>query len=172
MTVYYSDSGELKEIPEALYEEWLLAGNQKAVYWKRRPWPPNYNPDTHVAKWVNNEWVIEAMPPSPVPEQVAAHYFRRSLREFGILGQVKQMLAQLPADHPVRDDFESAPHFRRNAVEIENFRVALGLTHAQVDDVFRRAEAIASETVRVPVPEMVIQPKSTWQKVVGFFTGS
>jgi hypothetical protein len=73
---------------------------------------------------------------------VPAHHLRRALRDAGLRAQVDALIASLPADHPMREDWEYAPTFRRDAQGIEQVRQALGLTHAQVDDVFRAAAAV------------------------------
>lgn len=110
--------------------------------WTARPPMPEHDPATHAARWDGAQWVVEPLPPPPVPEQVAAHHFRRALRALGLRPAVDALLAQLPPDHEIREDFDTAPFFRRGAAGIESVRVALGLTHAQVDELFRVADQV------------------------------
>ena len=81
-------------------------------------------------------WVVTPAPPEPVPDQVPAHHLRRALRAFGMLASVSAYMAALPDDDEMRESWEYAPYFRRDANGIESARVALGLTVAQVDALF------------------------------------
>lgn len=82
---------------------------------------------------------VETTPLEPVPEAVPAHHLRRALRQAGLRERVEALIASLPIEHPIRDDWEYAPTIRRDAAWIEAVRQALSLTHDQVDDVFRVA---------------------------------
>jgi hypothetical protein len=73
---------------------------------------------------------------------VPAHHLRRALRDAGLRDQVEALIASLPTDHALRDDWEYAPHIRRDALGIEQVRQALGLTNDQVDEIFRAAAAV------------------------------
>jgi hypothetical protein len=109
--------------------------------WTQRPPLPEYDPQTQQVTWDGSQWVVSAVQP-PVPDSVPAHHLRRALREAGLRAQVDALIASLPEDHPMREDWEYAPHFRRDALGIEQVRQALGLTQEQVDDVFRAAGAV------------------------------
>lgn len=86
----------------------------------------------------------EPDPPPPVPTSVPAHHLRRALRAAGMLAAVKSYMDALPDDDEMRESWEYAPYFRRDAVGIEAARVALGLTTAQVDALFVAAGQVVT----------------------------
>jgi len=104
--------------------------------WAVRPDPPAHDPQTHTARWNWAQWVVEAIPKPPVPDSVPAHHLRRALRAAGMLAGVKTYMDALPDDDEMREAWEYAPYFRRDANGIEAARVALGLTAEQVDALF------------------------------------
>lgn len=53
-------------------------------------------------------------------------------------------MAALPDDDEMRESWEYAPYFRRDALGIEAARAALGLTIDQVDALFRAAGAVVT----------------------------
>lgn len=112
--------------------------------WAVRPDPPAYDPATHQCTWDSAQWVVSALPAPPVPESVPAHHLRRALRAFGMLAAVNAYMAALPDDDEMRESWEYAPYFRRDALGIEAARVALGLTVGQVDGLFRAAGQIVT----------------------------
>ena len=67
---------------------------------------------------------------------VPAHQLRRALRSLGMLPAVNAYMSALPEDDEMRESWEYAPYFRRDALGIEAARVALGLTVEQVDALF------------------------------------
>mgnify|MGYP000119585361 FL=1 len=144
MRIYYNASGETKEIDDATFAAWVAAGNPKASAWTLRPNPPAYDPATHSAAWDGAQWVVSALPPPPVPEQVPAHHLRRALRAFGMLASVNAYMAALADDDEMRESWEYAPYFRRDAIGIEDARVALGLTVGQVDALFVAAGQVVT----------------------------
>ena len=86
-------------------------------------------------------------PPAPVvhvPDSVPAHHLRRALRAAGMLAGVKGYMDALPDDDEMREAWEYAPYFRRDALGIEAARVALGLTTAQVDALFVAAGQVVT----------------------------
>lgn len=89
-------------------------------------------------------WVVVPAPPDPVPDSVPAHHLRRALRAFGMIAGVNAYMAALPDDDEMRESWEYAPYFRRDALGIEAARVALGLTGAQVDALFVAAGAVVT----------------------------
>ena len=109
--------------------------------WTLRPDPPAYNPATHTVAWDGAQWVVTAIP-VVVPESVPAHHLRRALRAFGMLAAVNAYMAALPDDDEMRESWEYAPYFRRDALGIESARVALGLSTGQVDGLFLAAGQI------------------------------
>ena len=104
--------------------------------WTVRPDPPAFDPQTHSAAWDGAQWVVSELPPPPVPDQVPAHHLRRALRQFGMLAGVSAYMAALGEDDEMRESWEYAPYFRRDANGIEAARVTLGLTAEQVDALF------------------------------------
>ena len=89
-------------------------------------------------------WVVTPAQPAPVPESVPAHHLRRALRQFGMIAGVNAYMAALGEDDEMRESWEYAPYFRRDALGIEAARVALGLTVAQVDALFVAAGAVVT----------------------------
>ena len=112
--------------------------------WTVRPEPPAFDAQTHQASWDGAQWIVSALPPPPVPDSVPAHHLRRALRAFGMLAGVNAYMAALPDDDEMRESWEYAPYFRRDALGIEAARVALGLSVAQVDALFAAAAAVQS----------------------------
>jgi len=112
--------------------------------WTLRPEPPAYDPQTHQCAWDGAQWVVSVIPPPPVPESVPAHHLRRALRAFGMLAGVTAYMAALPDDDEMRESWEYAPYFRRDALGIESARVALGLTAGQVDALFVAAGQVVT----------------------------
>lgn len=140
---FYFRGEEIREIDDALYAAWVAAGNPKAS-WRPLPAQPEHDPQTHAARWDGAQWVVEAIPPAQVPDSVPAHHLRRALRAAGMLAGVKAYMDALPDDDEMRESWEYAPYFRRDAVGIESARVALGLTVVQVDDLFRLAGQVVT----------------------------
>lgn len=143
MSLYYRGE-EIREIDDALYAAWVAAGNPKAADWQPLPAQPAHDKNTHAVRWDGAQWVVEAIPPPPVPDSVPAHHLRRALRAAGMLAAVRAYMDALPEDDEMRESWEYAPYFRRDAIGIEAARVALGLTVAQVDDLFRLAGQVVT----------------------------
>jgi hypothetical protein len=141
VSIYYNASGETKEIDDAVYAAWVAQNNPKRNEWTLRPDPPEHNPATHTASWDGAQWVVAEIP-IVVPESVPAHHLRRALRAFGMLASVNAYMAGLPEDDEMRESWEYAPYFRRDALGIEAARVALGLTSEQVNALFVAAGAV------------------------------
>ena len=75
---------------------------------------------------------------SPVPEQVPMLNARLALIEAGHMANVNMILAAAPGidGEKARTFFEFAENVRRDHPVVEALRTALGLTHAQIDDLF------------------------------------
>lgn len=86
------------------------------------------------AVWVNP-------PPAPVPFSVPAVNAKLVLAQAGHLSTIKAIIAQ--ADEAAQIWWEAATVFQRDHPMVVNFGAALGLTSAQIDDLFR----LAAETV-------------------------
>jgi len=112
--------------------------------WTVRPDPPAHDPQTHAVRWDGAQWVVEAVPPAPVPDSVPAHHLRRALRAAGMLAAVRAYMDALPDDDEMREAWEYAPYFRRDANGIEAARVALGLTVEHVDALFVAAGQVVT----------------------------
>lgn len=106
--------------------------------WTLRPEPPEHDRATQTVRWDGAQWLVEQIPVA-VPDSVPAHHLRRALRASGMLAGVMAYMDTLPADDEMRESWEYAPFFRRDALGIESVRVALGLTSAQVDALFAAA---------------------------------
>lgn len=143
MSLYYRGT-EIREIDDALYAEWIAAGNPKASDWQPLPAQPEHDPQTHAARWDGVQWVVEALPPAPAPDSVPAHHLRRALRAAGMLAAVRAYMDALPDDDEMREAWEYAPYFRRDANGIEAARVALGLTVEHVDALFVAAGQVVT----------------------------
>lgn len=112
--------------------------------WTVRPDQPAFDPQTHSVAWDGAQWVVSVLPLPPVPESVPAHHLRRALRQFGMIAGVNAYMAALPDDDEMRESWEYAPYFRRDALGIEAARVALGLTVEQVEALFVAAGAVVT----------------------------
>lgn len=71
MSTYYNhETGETREIDDALYAQWTAAGNPKAAQWVLRPEPPAHNPDLSRVTFANGEWIVEPIPFSEIQAQI------------------------------------------------------------------------------------------------------
>lgn len=77
-------------------------------------------------------------PPPPVPHQVTTAQCRLALYDAGLLDDVEAMIATHPYP-PVRIWFAHAQNWERNNPYVAAMAIELGLTEAQVDDLFRAA---------------------------------
>lgn len=70
MSMYYnSQTGDAREIDDAVRAAWVAAGNPKAEAWQPLPAPPSHNPATqHTPEWVEGAWVVREM----TEEEIAA----------------------------------------------------------------------------------------------------
>ncbi len=76
----------------------------------------------------------------PVPSSVSRFQARAALREAGLLEPIEAAVAA--ADDLTREAWASAIAFERMSPTIATLAAALGLSSAQVDDLFRRAAMI------------------------------
>lgn len=84
-----------------------------------------------------------AQPPPPVPSPLPAWRIRAILRRRGLLDTVEAMIAQLPEPpRIVVEEQMKSSSFERNHPIIEQFGAALGLSSADLDDIFREADAL------------------------------
>jgi len=82
---------------------------------------------------------------NPVPREVPAVAFRLALAQFEFLDDVEAAIKAAVAggDDETRVRWEYATTFERAHPLIESFRLALGKTDAEVDDLFRLAGKLA-----------------------------
>jgi hypothetical protein len=76
----------------------------------------------------------------PVPAEVTNFQARAALRRAGLLEQVHAAL--LAAGGEAWDAWEYANHISRGSALVRSFAAQLGLTEAQIDDMFRGAALI------------------------------
>ncbi len=111
-----TDTGEIREI-----EPDYLAALPEA---KRALWeaytPPAPEPE-----------------PDPVPEAVTPRQIRKALNASGLRATVEAAVAAAPQD--VRDEWEYALEIRRDYPLMTAMAAQLGMTDAQIDDLFRAA---------------------------------
>ena len=81
-----------------------------------------------------------AATPQPVPAEVPQWQARRALLAAGLLTAVEAAVAAASQD--IQITWEYAPNIVRNSPFIAALAPALGLTDAQIDDLFRAAAAI------------------------------
>lgn len=78
--------------------------------------------------------------PSPVPQIVTRRQAKRALLAAGLLSTVETAVSGASAE--VQIDWADALEFRRDNPTIAALAAALGLTSAQVDDLFRAAATL------------------------------
>jgi hypothetical protein len=79
-------------------------------------------------------------PPPPVPAEVRQAQARRALLAAGLLDDVEAAVAASSQDIQIAWEYE--PNIRRDSPMIAALAPAIGLTDAQIDDLFRAAAAI------------------------------
>ena len=80
-----------------------------------------------------------------VPEIALPHLFRRALAEAGMLAGIQQYIDGLDSDSALKIDWEFAPSLRRNAKGIKAAQTDIGLSDAQLDALWIRAEELGAE---------------------------
>lgn len=108
------------------------------VHWRDRDVPRRPSPN-HAFDGV--AWVLK--PASP-PAVVSMRQARRALLSHGLLPQVEQAIAAMPgqAGDEARIDWATATEVQRSWPLVQALGVALGLSDAQLDDLFRLAETL------------------------------
>ena len=94
------------------------------------------------------DWVVDPVaktaayvaPPVPVPLSVSRRQAKRALLAAGLLSSVEAAVAGASAE--VQIDWADALEFRRDSPTIAALAAGLGLTGAQIDDLFRTAATI------------------------------
>lgn len=108
--------------------------------------PPEFNPATAGCFWRADHWEIvpgEA-PSDPVPQTVTMRQARLALLGADLLAQVNAAVANIPGAEgdAVRIEWEFSSTVERNRPLVLSLIAALGLTDAQLDDLFRQAAAL------------------------------
>ena len=112
--------------------------------WTRSPLPDLG--EGEYAAWGGNGWrivgeyVAPPPPPPPVPDVVSRFQAKAALSAAGLLPAVEAALAD--ADPLAQLAWAEAIEFRRQSPTILALATALGLTDAQVDDLFHAAASI------------------------------
>ena len=103
--------------------------------------PVGDNPVEIGATYDGQTFTPPAPPLPPVPETVSPRQARLALLGIGMLEQVEQALASLTGAQgkAARIDWEYATEVQRKSPLIAALGPALGLTSAQIDDLFRSA---------------------------------
>lgn len=135
MGYYVSQTGELKVIDDAVYAEWVAAGNPKAEAYTRIPDQPAPN-----AQWNGTEWVI---PPPYVPQVVSRFQAKAALLQAGLLSRVEAFINDPATDPLAKLAWGEAIEFYRQSPTILSMAAALSLTPQQLDELFTQAASIS-----------------------------
>lgn len=85
---------------------------------------------------------VEPIPPVPAPATVTRFQARAALHNAGLLGQVETLMADPGTDRIAKLAWSDALEFKRNSPTVSAMAATLGLTGAQLDDLFRAASVI------------------------------
>lgn len=80
--------------------------------------------------------------PPPVPQRVTRRQARLALLQAGLLGQVEEMMTAPATPAAVRITYEDATEWWRDDPLVASLGGALGLTAADIDELFRAAAAL------------------------------
>lgn len=92
-----------------------------------------------LAAWIDEEKAMgwEPVRPDPIPASVTPWQMRRALNQLGLRAAVEAAVAS--ADQDTKDGWDYALEIRRDNPLIAGMGAALGMTEAQLDDLFRLA---------------------------------
>jgi hypothetical protein len=130
---YYYNGEQVREFDAALMQAWIDAANPKASGWVLIADPPGPG-----YTWDGTEWVA---PPVYIPTQVTAFQARAALLGAGLLDTV-QAAVDGSNNPTLMLAWEYALHFERQSPTIAAMSQALGMTDAQVDELFTAAAQI------------------------------
>jgi hypothetical protein len=109
--------------------------------------PPVYDRATQSAFFRDGVWEVEtAQPPAqPVPQSVTMRQARLALLGAGLLDDIEEAIASIP--DPVQRraaqiEWEYATIVERNSALIQQLAPTLGMTEAQMDELFATAAAL------------------------------
>lgn len=107
---------------------------------------PAYDPQLAGCYWRGTAWEVVPVVPAvaAVPESVTMRQARLALLGAGLLAQVNAAVANIPGAEgdAVRIEWEFSSTVERNRPLALSLIAALGLTDAQLDDLFRQAAAL------------------------------
>lgn len=133
--LYSPHTGE--HIVTAIPADWMLHAGVAA---------PNYNRQSSGCFWRNGAWevVISVPEPAPVPQSVTMRQARLALLAAGRLADVNAAIASMPgADgEAARIEWEFSGSVERNRPLALSLATSLGMTPANLDDLFRQAAAL------------------------------
>ena len=92
--------------------------------------------------YVNGQFIEPAPQPLPVPAQITMRQTRLELLNIGKLNDVDAALASIPNEHQrlsAQIEWEYSAIVERTAPLVQSLTPTLGLTDAEMDDLFRRA---------------------------------
>lgn len=139
MSLYYNtENYELKEIDDAVVEEWRLSENPKYSYYLLAPTKPSED-----AFWNNGQWEVPAV---VIPQTVSARQVRLWLVQNGFsLDQVDAAINGIQdpmTRETVKIEWEYAPYIERSHPMLVPLAAALGLSSEQIDIAFVQANNI------------------------------
>lgn len=86
-------------------------------------------------------WVVTPAQPAPVPESVESHKIKIALTALGWRAEVEELVAT--SSQSIKDAW-TAPYMSRGSVLLNQCALVLGKSGAQVDDLFRMADALVT----------------------------
>lgn len=99
--------------------------------------PEEYAP----GQW-RQTWIVEDAPPAPIPQVVSRFQARAALHLAGLLESVETLMQDPSTDLLARLAWQDAQEFKRQSPTVLAMAAALGLTEAQVDELFVTAAGI------------------------------
>ena len=106
--------------------------------------PPAFDPVTQSCLFQGGVWVVaDVVPPAPVvPEAVTRFQARAALAQAGLLDGVNAMIEHPDTPLIVRLAWADALEFRRRSPTVLSLSGALGMSSAQLDELFISAAQI------------------------------
>lgn len=132
---YYwiASESQVTQLDDALYASWVASGNPKAAYYTPIPPPPGPGYTYDGTAWV--------APPVYVPQSVTRFQGKAALLAQGLLDDVEAAVAA-SNDAYLQLAWADAISFERQSQMVASVASALGLTQAQVDDLFIAASQV------------------------------
>jgi hypothetical protein len=160
---YYGEGDDAVLHPAGAWELWSADDwTQMCPEWEILPLTENppASPGKKVERKSETDWLIQAdhvevtyqlvdLTPDEleaskprVPQTVTNFQARAALLNAGLFEQVNEALMSLPISSTERQAWEYANELTRNGALVNSVAEALGLTSAQLDDLFRQASRI------------------------------